>query len=155
MTISVNFTSNENEQYFIPMEVTAETIRDFGIKSSDIVSAKIGNKIVRAIMLPCTKEQYYAYMRPIWAEMQREERSRRCMVSNGRGSLKRCEGDCKKCNRLKNGNALSLDRFYEENNLEFNEPADDNYPCTRNPGRSDYKAEFHQSDLRKRHQDAL
>ena len=64
-------------------------------------------------------------MRPIWAEMQREERSRRCMVSNGRGGLKRCEGDCKKCDRLKNGNALSLDRFYEENNLEFNEPADD------------------------------
>ena len=57
--------------------------------------------------------------------MQREERSRRCMVSNGRGGLKRCEGDCKKCDRLKDGNALSLDRFYEENNLEFDEPADD------------------------------
>ena len=64
-------------------------------------------------------------MRPIWAEMQREERSRRCMVSNGRGGLKRCEGDCKKCGRMKNGNSLSLDRFYEENNLEFDEPDDD------------------------------
>ena len=47
------------------------------------------------------------------------------MVSNGRGGLKRCEGDCKKCDRMKDGNALSLDRFYEENNLEFDEPADD------------------------------
>ncbi len=125
MTISVNITSNDNEQYSIPMEVTAETIRDFDIKRADIVPAKIGNKIVSAIMVPCTMEQYYAYMRPIWAEMQREERSRRCMVSNGRGSLKRCEDDCKKCDRLKNGNVLSLDRFYKENNLEFNEPADD------------------------------
>lgn len=125
MAISENNNFNENEQYSIPMEVTAETIRDFDIKRADIVPAKIGNKIVSAIMVLCTKEQYYAYMRPIWAEMQREERSRRCMVSNGRGSLKRCEGDCKKCDRLKNGNALSLDRFYEENNLEFNEPADD------------------------------
>lgn len=125
MAISENNNFNENEQYSIPMEVTAETIRDFDIKRADIVPAKIGNKIVSAIMVPCTKEQYYAYMRPIWAEMQREERSRICMVSNGRGSLKRCEGDCKKCDRLKNGNALSLDRFYEENNLEFNEPADD------------------------------
>lgn len=116
---------NDNAQYSIPMEVTAETIRDFGIKRTDIVPAKIGDKIVSAIMVPCTKEQYYAYMRPIWTEMQREERSRRCMVSNGRGGLKRCEGDCKKCDRLKDGNALSLDRFYEDNNLEFDEPADD------------------------------
>ena len=125
MTISTSTTSNDNAQYYIPMEVTAETICDFGIKSSDIIPATIGNKLVSAIMVSCTKEQYYAYMRPIWAEMQREERSRRCMVSNGRGGLKRCEGDCKKCGRMKNGNSLSLDRFYEENNLEFDEPDDD------------------------------
>lgn len=123
--MSIVKTINDNEQYSIPMEVTAETIRDFGIKRADIVPAKIGDKIVSAIMVACNKEQYYAYMRPIWAEMQREERSHRCMVPNGRGGLKRCEGDCKKCDRLKDGNALSLDRFYEENNLEFDEPADD------------------------------
>ena len=125
MAILEKCRTNGNEQYSIPMEVTAETIRDFGIRRSDIVSAKIGDKIVSAIMVPCTKEQYYAYMRPIWSEMQREERSRRCMVSNGRGGLKRCEGDCKQCERLKDGNMLSLDRFHEENNLEFDEPADD------------------------------
>ena len=125
MAILKKYRTNDNEQYSIPMEITAETIRDFGIRKSDIVPAKIGDKIVSAIMVPCTKEQYYAYMRPIWSEMQREERSRRCMVSNGRGGLKRCEVDCKKCDRLKDGNSLSLDRFYEENNLEFDEPADD------------------------------
>lgn len=123
--MSIVKTNKDNEQYSIPMEITAETIRDFGIKRADIVPAKIGDKIVSAIMVPCTKEQYYAYMRPLWTEMQREERSRRCMVSNGRGGLKRCDGDCKKCDRLKDGKALSLDRFYEENNLEFNDPADD------------------------------
>lgn len=125
MAILEKCRTNDNEQYSIPMEVSAETIRDFGIRRSDIVHAKIGDKIVSAIMVPCTKEQYYAYMRSIWVEMKREERSRRCMVSNGRGGLKRCEGDCKKCDRLKDGNALSLDRFYEENNLEFDEPTDD------------------------------
>ena len=125
MAISKNIYFNENGQYSIPMEITAETIYDFDIKRADIVPAKIGDKIVSAIMVPCTKEQYYAYMRPLWTEMQREERSRRCMVSNGRGGLKRCDGDCKKCDRLKDGKALSLDRFYEENNLEINEPADD------------------------------
>lgn len=126
MAISKNIYFNENEQYSIPMEITAETIYDFDIKRADIVPAKIGDKIVSAIMVPCTKEQYYAYMRPLWAEMQREERSRRCMVSNGRGGLKRCDDDCKKCDHLKNGKALSLDRFYKENNLEFEEPTDDN-----------------------------
>ena len=125
MAISKNIYFNENGQYSIPMEITAETIYDFDIKRADIVPAKIGDKIVSAIMVPCTKEQYYAYMRPLWTEMQREERSRRCMVSNGRGGLKRCDGDCKKCDRLTDGQALSLDRFYEENNLEFNDPADD------------------------------
>ena len=125
MAISVKDTNNGNEQYSIPMEVTAETIRDFGISRSDIVPAKIGDKIVSVIMVPCTKEQYYAYMRPIWAEMQREERSHRCTVSNGRGGLKRCEGDCRKCDRLKDGHTLSLDRFNEENNLEFDESSDD------------------------------
>lgn len=123
--MSIVKTNKDNEQYSIPMEITAETIYDFDIKRADIVPAKIGDKIVSAIMVPCTKEQYYAYMRPLWTEMQREERSRRCMVSNGRGGLKRCDGDCKKCDRLKDGKALSLDRFYEENNLEINEPADD------------------------------
>mgnify|MGYP004512755947 CR=1 FL=1 len=125
MAIPVNINLNENEQYSIPMEVTTETIRDFGIKRADIVPAKIGDKIVSAIMVSCNKEQYYAYMRPIWAEMQREERSLRCMVSNGRGGLKRCDKDCKKCDRMKNGSAFSMDQFYEQNNLEFNEPTDD------------------------------
>ena len=125
MAISENINFNENEQYSIPMEITAETIRDFGIKRADSVPAKIGNKIVSVIMVPCTKEQYYAYMRPIWAEMQREERSRRCMVSNGRGGLKRCDGDCSKCTRMKTGSALSLNYLKDENGLEASEPVVD------------------------------
>ena len=58
-------------------------------------------------------------MQPLWAEMKREERSRRCTVSDGKGKLKRCENDCKTCNRMKEGAALSLEAFFEENELEF------------------------------------
>lgn len=112
-----------NQDYLIPLEVTPDTIRDFGIKKKDVVPAKIGNKIVSAIMVPATKEQYYAYMRPLWAEMKREERTRRCMVSNSKGKLKRCDDDCKKCDRMKEGAALSLDAFFEETKLEFEEPS--------------------------------
>lgn len=72
-------------------------------------------------MVPVTKEQYESYMRPIWAEMKREERARRCMVGDGKGKLKRCDDDRKKCDKMKDGAPLSLDAFYEENGLEFEE----------------------------------
>jgi hypothetical protein len=114
---------NEKETYLIPMEVTRETIEDFGIKKEEVVPAKIGNKIVSAIMVPATKEQFEAYMRPIWREIKREERARRCMISDGKGKLKRCDDDCKKCVRMKDGAALSLDAFYEKTELEFEEPS--------------------------------
>lgn len=123
--MSIVKTTNDHEQYSIPMEVTAETIRDFGIKITEIVPAKIGDKIVSAIMVPCTQEQYYAYMRPIWAEMQREERSRRCMVSNGRGGLKRCEGNCSKCEKMKTGSTISLENMKKETGKEVPEPTID------------------------------
>ena len=58
----------QSKQYAIPMEVTNETIRDFGIDPSKVVWTKIGNKKVRAFMVPCTKEQYSEYMRPLWRE---------------------------------------------------------------------------------------
>ena len=117
-------TNTGKKTYLIPMEVTRETIKAYGIKKEDVVPAKIGNKIVSAIMIPTEDEElYFTYMRPIWAEMKREERSRRCMVSDGKGRLKRCENDCKNCERMKEGATLSLDSFYEENGFEFEDPA--------------------------------
>ena len=115
-------TNSDNQKYFIPMEVTKETIKDFNLDSSQVVPAKIGNKIVSAIMVPATKEQYEAFMQPLWAEMKREERSRRCTVSDGKGKLKRCELDCKSCEKMKDGAPLSLESFFEETELEFEDP---------------------------------
>ena len=115
-------TNSDNQKYFIPMEVTKETIKDFNLDSSQVVPAKIGNKIVSAIMVPATKEQYEAFMQPLWAEIKREERSRRCTVSDGKGKLKRCELDCKACEKMKDGAPLSLESFFEETELEFEAP---------------------------------
>ena len=112
-------TNSDNQKYFIPMEVTKETIKDFNLDSSQMVPAKIGNKMVSAIMIPAAKEQYEAFMHPLWAEMKREERSRRCTVSDGKGKLKRCELDCKACRKMKDGAPLSLESFFEETELEF------------------------------------
>ena len=111
--------NSDNQKYFIPMEVTKETIKDFNLDSSQVVPAKIGNKMVSAIMVPATKEQYEAFMQPLWAELKREERSRRCTVSDGKGKTKRCDGDCKKCEKMKEGATLSIEAFFEENELEF------------------------------------
>ena len=66
-------TSNE-KQHYIPMEVTAETIKDFGINPADVVWTRIGNKPKRVVMIPVTEEQYYEYMRPLWREDKRQQR---------------------------------------------------------------------------------
>lgn len=77
MEKSENLQTNDgSRQYYIPMEVTAETIKDFGINPSDVVWTKIGNKHKKVIMVLVTKEQYYEYMRPIWREDKREQRQK-------------------------------------------------------------------------------
>ncbi|NCC16755.1 MAG: sigma-70 family RNA polymerase sigma factor [Clostridia bacterium] len=67
-------TSIKNKQYYIPMEVTPETIKDFSINGADVLWTKIGNKPKRVIMVPVSEEQYYEYMRPLWREDKRQQR---------------------------------------------------------------------------------
>ena len=62
---------------------------------------------------------YRDFKRPLWSEHKRKEREARCMVSNGRGGLKRCTDDCALCNKDRFGNVLSLDKFYEEYEYEM------------------------------------
>lgn len=65
---------DNSRNYYIPMEVTADTIKDFGIDPATAQWAKIGNKTVRAVMIPVSEEQYRAYMRPLWREDKRLQR---------------------------------------------------------------------------------
>ena len=69
-----NLQTNNEKQHYIPMEVTAETIKDFGINHADVVWTRIGNKPKRVVMIPVTEEQYYEYMRPLWREDKRQQR---------------------------------------------------------------------------------
>lgn len=84
-------TSSENKQHYIPMEVTAETIKDFGINPADVVWTRIGNRKARVIMIPATEEQYKTFMRPLWREDKRQQRQEP---------------------------PVSLDKLYEENEYE-------------------------------------
>lgn len=61
-----------------------------------------------------TEEVYRAYKRPIWAEHKRNDRQKLCQVSDGKGDLKRCTGNCSKCSRAREGSVLSLDGLEEE-----------------------------------------
>lgn len=69
------------KQYFIPMEISTQTDKRFakahGFTEEDIKSWKIGNRKTRAILIPCTEEEYRAYMRPIWKDMKAEERKKK------------------------------------------------------------------------------
>ena len=62
------------QQYFIPLEVKEETIITKEFEDAPRTWSKIGNRRVRTILIPATKEQYEAYMRPEWKEDKRQQR---------------------------------------------------------------------------------
>ena len=61
-------------QYFIPLEVKEGTIITKEFEDAPRTWSKIGNRRVRTILIPATKEQYEAYMRPEWKEDKRQQR---------------------------------------------------------------------------------
>ncbi len=61
--------------------------------------------------IPVTEEVYRAYKQPLWAEHKRQEREKRCVISDGKGRTKRCMEDCSKCNLQRTGSVLSLDKL--------------------------------------------
>lgn len=62
------------EQYFIPLEVKEGTIITKEFEEAPRMWSKIGSRKVRTILIPATKEQYEAYMRPEWKEDKRQQR---------------------------------------------------------------------------------
>ena len=62
------------EQYFIPLEVEEGTIITKEFEDAPRMWSKIGNRKVRTILIPATREQYEAYMRPEWKEDKRQQR---------------------------------------------------------------------------------
>lgn len=73
--------------------------------------------------IPVTEEVYRAYKRPAWAERKRQERSKRCVISNGKDGTKRCTDDCSKCDKQRTGSVLSLNKFIDDG-YEITDPVD-------------------------------
>ena len=61
-----------------------------------------------------TEDVYRAYKQPLWAEHKRQEREKRCIISNGKGGTKRCMEDCSTCDKQRTGSVLSLDKFSDD-----------------------------------------
>jgi DNA-directed RNA polymerase specialized sigma24 family protein len=64
--------------------------------------------------IPVTEEVYRAYWQPVWAERKRQEREKRCLISDGKGKAKRCMEDCSNYTWQRTGSVLSLDKFVED-----------------------------------------
>lgn len=65
-------------------------------------------------VIEVTEEVYRAYKQPLWAEKKRQEREKRCIISNGKGSTIRCTADCSTCKEQRTGSVLSLDKFKDD-----------------------------------------
>lgn len=65
-------------------------------------------------VIEVTEEVYRAYKRPRWNEHKREEREKRCIVSNDSGGTKRCTDNCSNCHNQRTGSVLSLEKFIDD-----------------------------------------
>lgn len=83
------------KEYFIPMEVTSETIRDFNIDPKDVEWRWIGNRREEVVKIPVTEKVYREYMRPIWREQKEATRAKKQCVNQGRKDG--CNHDCDHC----------------------------------------------------------
>lgn len=107
--MKVNQSNTESKKFQIPMMVTDEVIRDFGIMPEDVTWRRIGNRKCRVVMVDASEEEYKAYMAPIWAEIKQEDRDGRCMVKGKNGRLIRCP-ESNRCEECKHFSEASRER---------------------------------------------
>ena len=69
-----NLQTNKQKQYYIPLELTPETVITEAYKDCEVRWSKIGCRKVRTVLIPATEEQYREYMRPLWREDKRQQR---------------------------------------------------------------------------------
>lgn len=107
--MKANQSNAESKKFQIPMMVTDEVIRDFGIKPEDATWRRIGNRKCRVVLVEASEEEYKTYMAPIWTEIKREDRDGRCMVKGKNGKLIRCP-ESNRCEGCKHFSEASRER---------------------------------------------
>lgn len=100
-------------KYRIPIEMTKEAAKDFGVAPKDLHHAHINGKITTVYYWETDDENVYnSWMREFWRIDKALEREKRCWVSNGKGKLVRCKGKCSECDKFKES-AVSLELMEE------------------------------------------
>jgi len=113
--------ANRVNPKFIPVEMTREQYNSLsGAENYPFCNIKIGTRTTAGILVPADDEnQYREIIHAMWNEEKGAERQRRCTVKSSKtGKLIKCKACCEKCERLKDGQPLSLDAFYEETEYE-------------------------------------
>lgn len=106
-------------EFYIPMELTEETIKDFGIDRNKVEWKKICNRSCRVIMVKVTEEQYNTYMRSLWREDQYARRHGNGMLSSnaireGSDGSNVAEPDKRECIVLASDEDIEEDVVYKE-----------------------------------------
>ena len=107
--MKANQSNAESKKFQIPMMVTDEVIRDFGIKPEDATWRRIGNRKCRVVLVEASEEEYKTYMAPIWTEIKREDRDGRCIEKKKNGKLIRCP-ESNRCEGCKHFSEASRER---------------------------------------------
>lgn len=66
--------NGKGRKYFIPLELNEGTVLTREYENASRHYSKIGNRLVKSVLIPATQEQYEAYMRPLWREDKRQQR---------------------------------------------------------------------------------
>lgn len=102
--------TTNDKKYRVPIEMDKEYAEQIGIDSSEITNIMLEGKYTPVYFVEIENEQlYHELMRPIWKEEKALQRSKKCAVSNEKGKLVRCDGNCAACSYIKSGTPISLD----------------------------------------------
>lgn len=124
--------------YYLPIEMTKEYVTNNEIYdyvngelvriTANMIKKIIRNGIITEVYFSEveSKEVYEEYMHFVWKEEKTLEREDRCWVSNEKGILVRCKGNCASCEHRNENTKLSLEVF--EENGGFNLESEDATP---------------------------
>lgn len=103
MTRDENPKANNDNEVLIPMIVDLDSTDEHGmlagLSKSDLRTWRVGNRRVTVALVSGTKEVYDDLMSSYSSEFKKEDRDRRCTISDGKGHLIRCPetNKCSEC----------------------------------------------------------
>ncbi len=94
--MSVKQSKSKDNHFQIPLVMTDEAIRDFGINPEDVTWRRIGSRRFKTVLVDATEAEYKAYMDSVWSEVKRADREGCCMIPGKNGRLIHCP-ESRKC----------------------------------------------------------